>query len=249
MHLDLSWIFSIFKVVKTSSDARSFRPGRNYFRYLWRAPRFYDRNVKSRCDATFSIPEELASTSAAIVKYGLHKIWRKYKVRPPESGSHAPFVPLLKYNVKPSPKASQNGRIPAGQNPFIHPHSHLSYSIFFPTVFPSQADSLLFLPPTPPHPPAPEPNPDYEFSTQSTTPSLSPLPIALSLEFSPLAAPPPPELVIKIAGPEGYLNSDGTALSKFSNLSIIIPDQAKDVAPSLFQVGSTTYIVIPLARK
>jgi hypothetical protein len=101
----------------------------------------------------------------------------------------------------------------------------------------------------------------------------------------PLAAPPLPELVIKIAGPEGYFNadhhksqitnflssrhvtnslvviwqlshidgdgrrglkplkalfaqldekvvdSDRTALSKFTKLSITIPDQVKDVAP------------------
>ena len=125
------------------------------------------------------------------------------------------------------------------------------------------------------------------FPTQSSnTYSLSPLPIALS--FYPLAAPPPPELVIKIAGPEGYLNADHhksqinthfllpratevansliviwqlshidtngrkglmslkslfaqldetvldsgrTALSRFSKLSITIPDQVKDVAP------------------
>jgi hypothetical protein len=126
------------------------------------------------------------------------------------------------------------------------------------------------------------------FPTQSSNIlSLSPLPIPLS--FPPLAAPPPPELTIKIAGPEGYLNddhhksqikdflssrateaanslvviwqlssshidsggrrglkslkalfaqldekvldSDRTALSRFSKISITIPNQVKDVAP------------------
>ena len=121
----------------------------------------------------------------------------------------------------------------------------------------------------------------------SNTLSLSPLPIVMSFSPGPLAGPPPPELVIKIAGPEGYLNadhhrsqithflssratefsnslviiwqlshidgggrkglnslktlfaqldekvldSDRTSLSKFTKLSITIPDQVKDVAP------------------
>jgi hypothetical protein len=126
MHLDLTWIFSIFKVPKISravsgSDARNLRRASgNYFRLgqLWRAPCYYDRNVKSRLDATFSIPdlrtaEALASTSASIVKAGLNKVWRtnlesKATSRPPEHGSQAPSVP----SKKPCPKARQHGRIP-----------------------------------------------------------------------------------------------------------------------------------------
>ena len=314
MHLDLSWIFSIFKISRpargSKSDARNFRRGNsNYYRHLVRrAPCFYDYNVKSLRDATFSIPEELASTSTTIIKAGLNKIWRKTNLKaPPESrlpepGYQVPSFPLQKpeNNEKPPPKASQHGRIRAGQYPsYSSSLSSLLFDFLPNAVSPSQ--SLLFLPPTPLLPPAPELKPDsnqsdttYPVRTpdhdSNTTLSLSPLPISLSLEFPPLASPPPPELVIKIAGPKGYLNgdhhksqitkflssrlgatevanslvviwqlsqidtgcttgltslkalfaqldekvldSDRTALSWFSKISLTIPDQVKDVAPN-----------------
>ena len=224
MLFELSWIFSNFKISRpvrgSNSDARNFglrtSGNSNYFRHLVRrAPCFYDHYVTSRCDATFSMPEELASTSTsqAIIKAGLNKIWRKHNLkapsesRPPEPGYQVPPFPLQKPedNEKPPPKVSRHCRIPAEQYPFYS--SSLSPLLFVPnTVSPSQ--SHLFLPPTPHLHPASElkpesnqsgttdPDHDSEFPTQSTntTLSLSPLPISLSLEFSPLASPPPPEL-------------------------------------------------------
>jgi hypothetical protein len=62
--------------------------------------------------------------------------------------------------------------------------------------------------------------------TQSSN-ILSPLSIALS--FSPLAAPPPPELTIKIAGPEGYLNADHYK----SQITQFLLSRATEVANSL----------------
>ena len=172
MYLDLSWIFSIFKVPKISravsgSDVRNFRLRGNHFRHLWnlRAPCYYDRNVKSRCDATFSIPnlktEALASTSASIVNAGLNKIWRtksKAPSRPPEPGSQVPSVPLQKDNEKqpelPCPKASQHGHILQPKSAPIF--AHLPFLQTGPERVPyipadpqHPSRSLLFLPPTP----------------------------------------------------------------------------------------------------
>jgi hypothetical protein len=123
MHLDLSWVFSIFnlKVPKISRavSGSDFRL-RGNFRHLWRAC-YFDRNVRSRRDPTYSIPtrnlktEPLASTSASIVKAGLNEVWRtnlKAPSRPSEHGSQVPSVPHQKHNEKPCPKASQHGRIP-----------------------------------------------------------------------------------------------------------------------------------------
>ena len=95
MLLDLSWVFSIFKVPKISraSDARNF----TYFKHLWRPPCYLNRNVKCRRDyyVAFSIPP-LASTSESIVKAGLNNIWRT-KSKAPSHG-YVPFVPLQKAN-------------------------------------------------------------------------------------------------------------------------------------------------------
>lgn len=108
---DLTWVLSIFKFSRTcgatGSDAhRNFRLRGNYFRY---------RNVKSRRDTTFSIPNfNLASTSESILKAGLHKVWRTTgKSRPSEPRSQVPTGPLQreKQPEPPYPKASQHGDI------------------------------------------------------------------------------------------------------------------------------------------
>ena len=70
--LDLTWVFKLFKISRadcsSDSDARNFSLRGNYFRH---------HNVKSRRDTTFSMPDlNLASTSASILKAGLHKVWR-----------------------------------------------------------------------------------------------------------------------------------------------------------------------------
>ena len=70
------------------------------------------------------------------------------------------------------------------------------------------------------------------FPTQNSN-SLSPLPIAMSF---PLAAPPLPELVIKITGPEGYLIDHKTQISKF------LSSRATDVANSLVVIWQLSHI-------
>jgi hypothetical protein len=100
MHLNLSWIFSIFKVPRISravsgSDARNIRLRGNYFKH-WTTPCYYDRHLKSGRDVTFSIQdlktEALSSTSASIVKAGLDKVWR--------TKSKVSSVPLQNDNEK-----------------------------------------------------------------------------------------------------------------------------------------------------
>ena len=71
-----------------------------------------------------------------------------------------------------------------------------------------------------------------------TTLSLSPLPIVLA--FSPPAAlPPPPELVIKIAGPEGYMNADHHK----SQITHFLSSRATEVANSLIVIWQLSHIV------
>ena len=117
MHLDLSWVFSIFKVPKLSravsgSDARNFRLRRNCFGHIWRAC-YSDRNARYRRDTNFSIPDSklVLSTSASIVKAGLNEVW-KSRPSQAEPRSQVSSVPLQKENEKPYPKASQHTLIP-----------------------------------------------------------------------------------------------------------------------------------------
>lgn len=190
MHLD-TWVFSIFprisRAVSGTSDARNFRLS-NLFRHLlcqWRAHSscFY-RDVKSRRDSTFSIPDlKTASTSAYILKSGFNKVWR-CDSKPPSRPSGVPSVPLQIDNKKPPLKATHHGRIPAGLYPFYSSEFSLS-SIknslfdFLPnTVSPSR--SLLFLPPTPPLPPAPKRN-----QLGTTNPVRTPVHVIINTPASP----------------------------------------------------------------
>lgn len=137
MHLDLSWLFSIFKVPKLS------RPSdRNYFRQLWRPPCYYNiHNVKSRHDFTFtgSIPDlktnlkPLPSTSESIVKAGLNNIWRTNS-KPPSHAGYASEVPSVSLQ-----KDNATSRIPTHlQVPFPH------IGRYIPAELPRASGSRLF---------------------------------------------------------------------------------------------------------
>ena len=90
MHHNLTCLSSNFKFPRISRlgavSGNDARLRGNYFRHLWRAPCcYYDRNVESRRDVVFNIPdltEPPASTSAAIVNAGLNKIWRNKSKAP-----------------------------------------------------------------------------------------------------------------------------------------------------------------------
>ena len=118
MNLLGSWIFSIFKVPAVSCDARRNIIRGNYFK--WKAP--YYGHVRSGRDTTFSIPDlktALLSTTASIIKAGLHEVWRK-------PGSQVPF-PLQKDNEKQPEQGiikpvETFGRIPQPKiTPTLHP--------------------------------------------------------------------------------------------------------------------------------
>ena len=97
--LDLTWVLSIFKFKSSragsNSDARNFRLQGNYF------------SKKPRRDTTFSRPDSnLASTSASILKAGLHRVWRCTDKSKASSESQKAKQPEL-----PCPKASQHSHV------------------------------------------------------------------------------------------------------------------------------------------
>lgn len=84
--IDLTWVLSIFKFSRAgNSDARNFR--------------LRHHNFKPRRDTTFSRPNSnhLASTSASILKAGLHRVWRttgKSKAPSEPQKEELPFLNL-----------------------------------------------------------------------------------------------------------------------------------------------------------
>ena len=182
---DLSWMFSIFKLPKISRavsgcDAQNIRL--RHLRHVWK-PCYYGRDIRSACNTTFSIP--LALTSTCIVKAGLNQIWRRYSkaasqheqsiIRPPDLVSPSKSHLFLPPSSSPRRKGFNQEFLPTSPS-----SSTGNVHSLVPVHIPDQKSHDYTVSYSPPFP----------------TPDLPPL--SITLLFFPLAAPPPPELIIKI---------------------------------------------------